>query len=141
MRVVPAASLLRHFASDRSHMRRPDGSWSAPPPQYPCISAQDGSGCCMNLQRYRDMECDLLQDRQQQGHAQGGTPSSSRLGRMPVLAAAGAALVGVPGCAQQQEQQGATAWHDIASAAASSTYGVVVEEATLLRCLLGQQFA
>jgi hypothetical protein len=25
------------FASDRSHMRRPDGTWNAPPPAYPPI--------------------------------------------------------------------------------------------------------
>lgn len=34
-RVVPAAQLLTCFASDRSHMRLPDGGWRAPPPPWP----------------------------------------------------------------------------------------------------------
>ena len=33
-RIVPAERLLREFSSDRSHMLRPDGSYSAPPPTY-----------------------------------------------------------------------------------------------------------
>lgn len=60
-RVVPAASLLQHFASDRSHMRCSDGSWCAEPPPYPCITAADGTR--MNLGRYRNMTLDVLQDR------------------------------------------------------------------------------
>lgn len=36
-RVVPADSFLLNFASDRSHMRNPDGSWKMPPPLYPPI--------------------------------------------------------------------------------------------------------
>lgn len=36
-RVVDAETFLRHFSSDRSHMKRRDGSWSAPPPIYDCI--------------------------------------------------------------------------------------------------------
>ncbi|KOB65718.1 Protein N-terminal glutamine amidohydrolase, partial [Operophtera brumata] len=39
-RVVPAKQFLQHFASDRRHMKRPDGSWIKPPPPYPAISAQ-----------------------------------------------------------------------------------------------------
>jgi hypothetical protein len=34
-RVVPAADYVRSFRSDRSHMRRPDGSWAALPPPWP----------------------------------------------------------------------------------------------------------
>ncbi|GBF88197.1 hypothetical protein Rsub_00909 [Raphidocelis subcapitata] len=50
-RVVPAEHLERHFASDRSHMRRPDGSWAAPPPLYPCfVAASDG--CTNRLAEY-----------------------------------------------------------------------------------------
>jgi hypothetical protein len=60
-RLVSAASLLQHFASDRSHMRRPDGCWCAEPPPYPCITAADGA--CMNLGRYRNMSLDVLPDR------------------------------------------------------------------------------
>uniref|UniRef100_A0A3Q3XIG4 Protein N-terminal glutamine amidohydrolase n=1 Tax=Mola mola TaxID=94237 RepID=A0A3Q3XIG4_MOLML len=37
LRVVPADSFLLNFASDRSHMRNPDGSWKMPPPLYPPI--------------------------------------------------------------------------------------------------------
>lgn len=33
-RVIPAESYLETFSSDRRHMRRPDGSWIKPPPQY-----------------------------------------------------------------------------------------------------------
>lgn len=65
-RLVPAAALLQHFASDRSHMRKSDGSWCAEPPQYPCITAADGA--TMNLARYRDMGQDILQDRVQHSH-------------------------------------------------------------------------
>lgn len=38
-RAVPARELSDSFQSDRSHMRRPDGSWSAPPPPWPPLSA------------------------------------------------------------------------------------------------------
>ncbi|KAJ1193955.1 hypothetical protein NDU88_003250 [Pleurodeles waltl] len=37
MRVVPADVYLKTFASDRSHMKSPNGKWTKPPPQYPCI--------------------------------------------------------------------------------------------------------
>ena len=37
LRVVPADSFLLNFASDRSHMKNPDGSWKMPPPPYPPI--------------------------------------------------------------------------------------------------------
>ena len=36
-RVVPAPLFLQNFASDRRHMKKPDGSWMKPPPPYPCI--------------------------------------------------------------------------------------------------------
>jgi hypothetical protein len=50
-RIVAAGAFLQRFASDRSHMRRPDGSWMSPPPRYPCIVAHDG--CTNNLHCYR----------------------------------------------------------------------------------------
>ncbi len=53
-RVVGAAAYLRGFASNRQHMLKEDGSWKAPPPDYPCVVAQDGA--TMNLHRYWDME-------------------------------------------------------------------------------------
>ncbi len=31
------------FASDRSHMKKEDGTWIAPPPSYPCIQTQSKS--------------------------------------------------------------------------------------------------
>ena len=52
-RVVPAAQLLRHFASDRSHMRAADGRWQSPPPPHPCIVAADGD--THTLPHYLDM--------------------------------------------------------------------------------------
>lgn len=36
--VIAAAEFAREFRSDRSHMRRPDGSWQAPPPPWPPIA-------------------------------------------------------------------------------------------------------
>jgi len=49
-RVIPASVFLQHFASDRRHMKRADGSWIKPPPDYPPIST---SGMlqysCMNI--------------------------------------------------------------------------------------------
>ena len=39
-RVVPAPLFLQTFASDRRHMKKPDGSWMKPPPPYPCIMPQ-----------------------------------------------------------------------------------------------------
>jgi hypothetical protein len=41
-RVMLAADYVREFRSDRSHMRRPDGSWAAPPPPWPPSSARGG---------------------------------------------------------------------------------------------------
>jgi protein N-terminal glutamine amidohydrolase len=36
-RVIPAEAYLREFSSDRRHMRNSDGSWSKPPPAWPCL--------------------------------------------------------------------------------------------------------
>jgi len=46
-RLIPCADYRRDFASDRSHMRKPDGRWHHSPPPWPPI----GDG--MNLHRYR----------------------------------------------------------------------------------------
>ncbi|XP_041811788.1 protein N-terminal glutamine amidohydrolase [Chelmon rostratus] len=46
LRVVPADSFLLNFASDRSHMKNPDGTWKMPPPLYPPIHTAE---CQMNL--------------------------------------------------------------------------------------------
>ncbi|KAJ3114958.1 hypothetical protein HDU96_001399 [Phlyctochytrium bullatum] len=48
-RVVPATVLLKHFASDRSHMRRESGEWIAKPPEEPCIKTAEST---MNLPKY-----------------------------------------------------------------------------------------
>lgn len=45
-RLIPCADFRRDFASDRGHMREPDGGWHHPPPPWPSI----GDG--MNLHRY-----------------------------------------------------------------------------------------
>jgi hypothetical protein len=42
-RVIDAAAYRAGFSSDRSHMRRSDGSWSAPPPAWPPIEAPQGT--------------------------------------------------------------------------------------------------
>ncbi len=36
-RVIPADAYVERFSSNRSHMLRPDGSWMAPPPEWPVI--------------------------------------------------------------------------------------------------------
>ena len=41
-RVVPAADYVKGLVSDRSHMRRPDGSWLAPPPPWPAPGSDTG---------------------------------------------------------------------------------------------------
>ena len=51
-RVVRAEVYLKHFSSDRSHMRKEDGTWMAAPPAYACIHA----GTSTNLDQYRNME-------------------------------------------------------------------------------------
>ncbi|XP_077298745.1 N-terminal glutamine amidase tungus [Arctopsyche grandis] len=52
-RVVPAIQFLQNFASDRRHMKRPDGSWIKPPPPYPAISTSE---CTHNLDEYTNMD-------------------------------------------------------------------------------------
>jgi hypothetical protein len=42
-RVVPAPALLRHFSSDRRHMRLAGGGWASPPPGHACIVSETGS--------------------------------------------------------------------------------------------------
>jgi hypothetical protein len=50
-RIVPRASLLAHFASDRRHMRAQDGSFFEEPPPWPC----PGDGATSNLDAYLDV--------------------------------------------------------------------------------------
>ncbi|VVC86681.1 protein N-terminal glutamine amidohydrolase [Leptidea sinapis] len=52
-RVVPAKLFLQTFASDRRHMKRPDGSWIKPPPPYPAICT---SASTHNLDEYINMD-------------------------------------------------------------------------------------
>lgn len=51
-RLVDAATFHSHFASDRSHMRGPDGSFTAPPPPAPSIATAHTR---MNLWDYVNM--------------------------------------------------------------------------------------
>ncbi|KAJ3319137.1 hypothetical protein HDU93_003801, partial [Gonapodya sp. JEL0774] len=51
-RIVPGLDYLKCFASDRSHMRREDGSWQAEPPTYEAIRTERET---MNLDRFRMM--------------------------------------------------------------------------------------
>jgi hypothetical protein len=44
-RVIPGGEYVRGLATDRSHMRRPDGSWIAPPPPWP-VPGMDASRPC-----------------------------------------------------------------------------------------------
>lgn len=41
-RVMKGGDYVSLFVSDRSHMRRPDGSWIAPPPPWPAPGAGSG---------------------------------------------------------------------------------------------------
>ncbi|XP_015910513.1 protein N-terminal glutamine amidohydrolase [Parasteatoda tepidariorum] len=42
-RVIPSKDFLLTFASDRSRMKRPDGSWIKEPPAYPCIATPEST--------------------------------------------------------------------------------------------------
>jgi protein N-terminal glutamine amidohydrolase len=55
-RLVAAAELARTFASDRRHMRTPDGAWLKPPPPWPAI----GTG--HTLGRYLDLDDPIAGD-------------------------------------------------------------------------------
>ncbi|XP_054878491.1 protein N-terminal glutamine amidohydrolase-like isoform X2 [Poeciliopsis prolifica] len=52
LRVIPADSFLLNFASDRSHMRNPDGTWKMPPPPYAPIQTAESQ---MNLDDFISM--------------------------------------------------------------------------------------
>ncbi|KAK5803865.1 hypothetical protein PVK06_031514 [Gossypium arboreum] len=60
-RVVYAPLFLRHFASDRRHMKDSEGNWTAQPPPYEPIVAEDGS--VHNLNEYMEIRAaDVLTD-------------------------------------------------------------------------------
>lgn len=50
-RVIPASEFLKDFASDRRHMKRPDGTWIKPPPNYPPIST-----ACKEKKYYKNLQ-------------------------------------------------------------------------------------
>jgi hypothetical protein len=50
---VPKDQFLAYFASDRSHMRTPEGGWLVLPPESPPIRTRTE---VMNLFRFVDME-------------------------------------------------------------------------------------
>ncbi|KAJ3637282.1 hypothetical protein MTP99_000755 [Tenebrio molitor] len=52
-RVIPANEFLKEFASDRRHMKRPDGTWIKPPPNYPAIQTATNTH---NLEDYIQMD-------------------------------------------------------------------------------------
>ena len=57
VRVVEARVFTGAFASDRSHMRRPDGRWLRPPPPWPALGA---AGAEPNLMRFVDVTSPFL---------------------------------------------------------------------------------
>ena len=59
-RLVGVAELAATFASDRSHMRAPDGQWSMPPPPWPPIGRE---GVPKSLARYLDMDDPIAGER------------------------------------------------------------------------------
>ncbi|UYV62268.1 WDYHV1 [Cordylochernes scorpioides] len=52
-RVIPAEVFLSTFASDRSRMKSPDGTWLKPPPPYPCLSTPESTN---NLEDFISMD-------------------------------------------------------------------------------------
>lgn len=54
-RVIPAEIYLSTFASDRSHMRKPDGSYMSEPPDYMPIKTE---GCTNNIHEFISMKLD-----------------------------------------------------------------------------------
>lgn len=55
IRSVPADLFLQKFSSDRSHMKKPDGSWTMPPPDYPPVQTSETSS---NLDLFIQMHQD-----------------------------------------------------------------------------------
>ncbi|XP_078445573.1 amino-terminal glutamine amidohydrolase [Wolffia australiana] len=53
-RLVHAPMFLRHFGSDRSHMKDSFGNWLSPPPSYDPIIAQDGT--TNNIKEYIEIQ-------------------------------------------------------------------------------------
>ncbi|KAM8840656.1 protein N-terminal glutamine amidohydrolase isoform 4-T4 [Spinachia spinachia] len=53
LRVISADCFMLNFASDRSHMKKSDGSWGMPPPLYPPIQTTE---CQMNLEDFISMK-------------------------------------------------------------------------------------
>ncbi|KAF7691266.1 protein N-terminal glutamine amidohydrolase [Silurus meridionalis] len=53
LRVIPADTYLKTFASDRSHMKHSNGAWRMPPPPYPCIETTESK---MNLEDFISMD-------------------------------------------------------------------------------------
>ena len=53
-RCLTVADYRRHLGSDRSHMRRPDGTYRSPPPPW------DAPGEGSNLMRFVEMESEFL---------------------------------------------------------------------------------
>lgn len=54
LRLVAAQEFMATFGSDRSHMRTPEGQWTAPPPSWEPIG-----GGVMNLWQFVDMRSDI----------------------------------------------------------------------------------
>ncbi|XP_030766309.1 protein N-terminal glutamine amidohydrolase [Sitophilus oryzae] len=52
-RVIDGSEFIKHFASDRRHMKRPNGTWIKPPPNYPAICTP---GSIHNLEDYIQMD-------------------------------------------------------------------------------------
>ena len=52
-RLIGGDDYADNLVSDRSHMRRPDGSWMAPPPSWPAPGSESGKPG--NLMEWVDM--------------------------------------------------------------------------------------
>lgn len=72
LRIVPGPIFLRHFASDRRHMRRPNDDdsgrqWIAPPPPYAPLCGQLAKRP-WNLDEYKDVQEDMQQSASSRQH-------------------------------------------------------------------------
>ena len=97
-RLVSAAAYTAHFASDRSHMRREDGSWHAPPPSWDNIQPANTPATSNNIQAYIAMQQPQHEDTSQQEDERSEQEQYGRVLTMQQLAEA-------LGVHQQQLQQ------------------------------------
>lgn len=112
-RLVPANEFLDTFASDRSHMRRKDGTWSAAPPEWPLIIGPQASSTNNLMAEFVDMSANrigrVLADKHfftTTGHvSQSRENPYSDAPAMPLVPCSSTVHSPLPHCTHQQLQQ------------------------------------